>query len=298
MEVKAFHSEKIVVTVRADGHRHKILQILFGKDGSLYVTFPYFKHTNGLLAEVSVEGPPGTNAEIDLQQTGKVASHLVKYAHHPDGEAHFSQHGKVLTAIRRRSVSLIAQRGHIFTVLIQGLRAFESVGATNENKASPKRTALTFDIKDRFPKAIRIVGRWYWIEDLQVEPRPAVFGPRVETVDADGLSQNAFIVANPHDGKHVLLLSCIPQDAIGPGRDLMMFLGGFDAPSRISRSKKPTRFLTFLYPADDYAELKKRVGSIDYNPVPDILEPARKGKPSGGVRVDRNRTGKGAAERS
>jgi hypothetical protein len=44
----------------------------------------------------------------------------------------------------------------------------------------------------------------------------------------------------------------------------MMFLGGFDRPSRITRSKRSTRFLAFLYPADDYEELKKRLGSIDY----------------------------------
>jgi hypothetical protein len=28
---------------------------------------------------------------MDLADKGKVASHLVKYSHHTDGEAHFSQ---------------------------------------------------------------------------------------------------------------------------------------------------------------------------------------------------------------
>src|ERR1035441_5793774 len=80
-EVKGFHSERIVLTVNADQHRHKILQILFGRDGSLYVTFPYFPHTNGILAEVTVTGPPGSTSQIDLANTGKVASHLGKYSH-------------------------------------------------------------------------------------------------------------------------------------------------------------------------------------------------------------------------
>jgi hypothetical protein len=240
-EVKAFQSQQIVLTVNADQHRHKVLQILFGKDGSLYVTFPYFAHTDGILAEVNVTGRPGSTSQIDLANAGKVASHLVKYSHHPDGQAHFSQDGKVRTVIRRQSVLLYEQQGHIFTVLIQGLRAFEAVAVSKENKISAKRTTLTFQIGDRFPKAVRIVGRWYWIEDLNFDPRPAGVGPVVRAIEADGSERNAFILANPKDPKHVLLLTCIPQDAISTGHDAMMFMGGFDPPSKIFKSKKPTR---------------------------------------------------------
>jgi hypothetical protein len=269
-DVKAFHAQQIVVTVNADQHRHKILQILFGKDGSLYVSFPYFAHTDGILAEVTVTGLPGSTSNIDLAQTGKVASHLVKYSHHPNGEAHFSQDGKVMTMIRRQSVPLYEQRGHIFTVLIQGLRAFDAVGAGKENKISAKRTTLTFEITDRFPKAIRVIGRWYWIEDLEFDPRPSTVGPIVYTIASDGTTHNAFIVANPKDSKHVLLLTCIPQDAFSSKHNAMMFIGGFDTPSKV-HSKKATKFLACLYPADDFEELKKKLGTIDYTPPAPVL---------------------------
>ena len=246
---------------------------MFGKDGSFYLTFPYFKHTGGLLAEARVAGPPGGQTLIDLAEKGKVASHLVKYSHHPSGEALFSQHGKVKTVVRRQSVPLAEQQGHLFTLIAQGLRAYESLGATKENTASSKRTTLTFDIRDRFPKAFRIIGRWYWIEDLPVEPRPPIFGPRIQAVEPDGITHNAFIVGNPHDLKHVLILTCIPQDSISPTHDLMMFMGGFDTSSKITSSKRPTRFLAFLYPADDYEELKQRLGSIDYTSPAQVLQP-------------------------
>src|ERR1035438_3761840 len=136
---------------------------------------------------------------------------------------------------------------------------------------SSKRTTLTFAIKDRFPKAVRIIGRWYWIEDLPVDPRPPLFGPQIQAVNPDGIIHNAFIVGNPHDKKHVLILTCVPQDSISPAHDLMMFMGGFDPPSRITNSRKPTGFLTFLYPADDYDDLERRLGSIDYTSSPDVL---------------------------
>jgi hypothetical protein len=273
MEVKAFQSKQVVVTVNADRHRHKIFQILFGKDGSLYVSFPYFAHANGLLAEVKVTGPPGATSNVDLSNTGKVASHLVKYSHHPDGRAHFSQDGKVKTVIKRQSVPLREQQGHIFTLLIQGLRAFESVPLNKENKATPKRTTLTFDVTDRFPKAMRIIGRWYWLEDLEARPRPKELGPIVLTVDPDGVWRNSFIVANPDDPKHVLLLTCTPQDVISQNHDLMMFYGGFDPPAVIFNPKKPASFLAFSYPADDFENLKKRLGSIDYIPPTQLLRP-------------------------
>jgi hypothetical protein len=277
MEVNAFRSRQVVVTINADQHRHKIFQILFGKDGSLYVTFPYFAHTMGILAEVTVTGPPGSSSNVDLADKGRVASHLAKYSHHPDGKAHFSQDGKIRTEIRRQSVDLDDQQGHIFTILIQGLRAFTPVASTKENKTSARRTTLTFDVLDRFPKAFRIVGRWYWLEDLHFEPRPPVTGPVVQVADPDGDARNAFIVASPDEGtKHVLLLTCTPQDAISAQQNVLMFYGGFDPPARTLNSSKPTRFLAFLYPADDFEELKRRLASIDFMPpVPVIQDPAR-----------------------
>jgi len=52
-----------------------------------------------------------------------------------------------------------------------------------------------------------------------------------------------------------------------------MFMGGFDTSSKITSSKRPTRFLAFLYPADDYEELKQRLGSIDYTSPAQVLQP-------------------------
>ena len=178
----------------------------------------------------------------------------MKYSHHTDGEAHFSQHGKVKTMVRRKSVPLAEQQGHIFTLLIQGLRAFESLGAAKENAASVKYDA-TFDIKDRFPKAVRIIGRWYWIEDLPADPRPPVLGPRIEAGGPmASVAIRASIVGNPAADakKHVLSSPASRKDSISPAHDLMMFMGGFDPASKIMNSKRPTGFLTFLYPADNY----------------------------------------------
>jgi hypothetical protein len=62
---------------------------------------------------------------VNIECGGKVTSHLVKYSHHPDGRAHFSQDGKILTAIKRQSIALDRQNGHMFTLYIQGLHALD-----------------------------------------------------------------------------------------------------------------------------------------------------------------------------
>jgi hypothetical protein len=115
-----------VIQVKAGVDTHNIAQIFFSKkDGSLFVSFPYFAHSAGLLSIATLSA--GRMADtINLQPCGKCASHLVKYAHHPDGEAHFSQDGKVISMIRRRSIPLRSFHGHFFTLLVQGLHKFRA----------------------------------------------------------------------------------------------------------------------------------------------------------------------------
>jgi len=51
-------------------------------------------------------------AKGQMKHTGGVrTSHLAKYAHHSDGEAHFFEDGKVKTEVRRKSVPLGEQLG-------------------------------------------------------------------------------------------------------------------------------------------------------------------------------------------
>jgi hypothetical protein len=277
MRVDAFRSEIVVLSIKANGSRHKILQLLFGSDGSLYVTFPYFKHSEGILAVATI--PAGVSrTDINLAHAGKVSSHRVKYSHHPRGQAHFSQSGKVKTEIKRQSVALAEQEGHIFTVLLKRLRCFERTNEKSDAASTPKRTTLTFEIPER-ADSFRVVGRWYWIEDLVAEPRPRVVGPIVSTKRPDGTVQNAFIVANPASrAEHVLLLTCEVDHAISADPEFLGFYGGFDPPSAILDTTKPTSFLAFIYPATDFVALKNRIGSIDLTP----------GKPPGGISVIKN----------
>src|SRR3954452_21599641 len=103
-----FHSRSFVICVEAAGERRKLLQIAFSRrDGSLYVSFPYYEHTEGIVS-VGTFAPGASTGPLDLAAGGKGTSHLVKYAHHPDGRPHFSQDRKVYTDVAKQAVPLRA----------------------------------------------------------------------------------------------------------------------------------------------------------------------------------------------
>src|SRR4030067_1638089 len=119
-EIKRYQAKKFIFLIQVNGNRYKVLQIIFGNDGSLYVSFPYFDDNHGIISIGTLsEISPKTN--VNLESMGKVTSNKVKYSHHPSGDVQFSQTGKVKTAIKKKSLPLTDTEGHIFSLSIQGL---------------------------------------------------------------------------------------------------------------------------------------------------------------------------------
>lgn len=112
-----------IITVSSD-RPHRIAKIIFGSDGSIYVTFPSFSCNDGLAAVLTLTDNTKYPASLDLAKYGKVTGHRVKYSHHPDGLAHFSQKEKIRSEIRRKACPLNLQVGHLFTIQLQGVHAF------------------------------------------------------------------------------------------------------------------------------------------------------------------------------
>jgi hypothetical protein len=241
-------------------------------DGSLFVQFPYYRHTDGLLAAVTLEAHGST---LDLTHGGRITSHLVKYAHHPDGEAHFSQTGKVVTRVRRRATPLDEIDGHCFTIHVHGLEGFAPLDrALFDVPWTRKRTIISFLFESGRPEAVKIVGRLHGADALLstatrgLSPAPAVIGPVVATEDSQGQLISAFLVSTlsgqPGD-RRVLMLECesVPVPGENVGGPLLVFLGGFDPPAIALNQSLATSMLALQYPAADVAELRHRLGSID-----------------------------------
>ncbi len=133
------------------GQLHRVAKVVFRKrDGSIFVMFPSFAHNEGLVGELSMKAG-ALSASYGLAEFGRVAGHLVKYSHHPDGRAHFSQDGLVRTEIKRQSVALDRWQPHMFTIQVEGLENFAPPSVND------KTPALFLKIEGN-PRGIKIVG--------------------------------------------------------------------------------------------------------------------------------------------
>ena len=74
--VDAIRAERIVCTVRAGQLRVKAVQLVFHKDSSFFISFPYFRHRTGLLSVSSIPANGSRESQVNLDHSGKVTSWL------------------------------------------------------------------------------------------------------------------------------------------------------------------------------------------------------------------------------
>jgi hypothetical protein len=260
--VDAIRAERVVCTVRAGQLRVKAFQIVFHKDGSFFISFPYFRHRTGLLSISSIPANGLRESQVNLEHSGRVTSHLVKYSHHVDGRAHFSQDGKIFTTIKRQSVALDKQDGHIFSLLIQGLSALDSA---HDELLSTKRAAIEFAMEP--PEAIKFVGRWFDVNAMRFSNPTPTIGPVVAGLDPDGNQRDQIFTASRYaNARHVLAVSCVPISSLGPEPEIFLFYGGFSSPDIMTDLTREAGFLAFLYPIVDSEKVRERLGSVDFVP--------------------------------
>ncbi len=244
-----------------------MFQINFGTDGSIYINFPYFKHSQGIASKVLMPKGQSYYKSLSITDNAKVTSHLIKYSHHSSGEALFSKTNKVQTVIRKHSVPLKELGGHFFTISLQGLDGFE-VG--NEKKYdhhwSPKKSVVQFNYEEEKPEALRFVGVWQpyaeFGKDLVLPIGQSSYGPQFKYADAGGfvLSPDK---SNPLYG-HILVLRVHVIAKLNPDAEtILSFIGGFDKKDTILDTSNDSSFLSLLYPAKNPDVMKKNLGSMD-----------------------------------
>lgn len=267
------HTERCVISVETNEKQYKLFQIVFAKDGSLFVNFPYFKHKEGLVTLATIPANISYPTNVELNPGGKATTHLVKYTHHPDGEAHFSQDGRVFTHIRKKAVPLTEFAEHIFTIKLQDLSEFESKDPKIINKKPAiKRTDVNIRIHNTNPEALKIVGRWYSKNDISGRLRLGDLSNNQKLficISEDGKTKTQGILLRspfPINSKEYFLMLTIESiPKFDKNRDSSLtFIGGFDSPNIINDLAKETTFLAFTYPITDIDNLTKELGSIDF----------------------------------
>lgn len=275
LRLNPFAADRFTITACLGQTEHKLFQVLFAdRQGGVYVNFPYFRHQQGIAAVATVPASDEEPSNINLQQEGRLTSHLVKYSHHIDGRAHFSQDGRVRTELVKQSVPLGSLAGHMFTVYLNGIADF--LHATSRDVGTPtrKHSRITFPFPEGDPGWIKIVGYWYsrsrclgTYHHLAVNGQ---VGPIIRDFDTGGQRVQRALLApwnGGRTGKSILALEAqrLPTFRCDGGSTLL-FVGGFDNQAVVVDPQQDTKVLMFKYPASDFDELSKVLSSIDWRP--------------------------------
>ena len=267
-----FYVRRVLVSLWDNVEARKLLLLIFGRDGSVYAQFPYFKASSGVLKELTFRTQPIFPTNIDTTREAWVTGHLVKYSHHTDGEAHFSQDGNVKTVVRRKSFRLDGPTGHLFQLTAFNLDGFEHFEAKD---VKPHRPSIEFRVP-RMPQGVNVVAEWYrksMFDGLIARSGEARVGPVLPLVNgATGDRVDHVLLSPPLEGKvsqHVLGLTCSEAEVpVGTTSPTAIFIGGWDHHEVIDRTVAPvhTGALFCTYPADAAALLNRDLESIDLRP--------------------------------
>lgn len=270
LRVIAAQSATITVATRA---RHfQVCQVAFDKNGSILVQCPYFPGRKGILASPSQDPEAEGPVTYDLTEGGKLTSHLVKLSHHPDGNIHFSQDGKILTAVRRRTFPLPTTIGLVFQLYIYYPEKFKEA-----TKAKKGRAYLPFDFAERLPQAITVFAEWRRRRAMEanLDPPNGVTGPVAEIINRKtGVTSTVFFLMQPNGfalRDYLLIVGVEPTLPLpNVTEPTMILMGGFD-PNEVAepgQKGRHTGLLIWKYPFEPTESLRDLLGSVDLDPRP------------------------------
>jgi hypothetical protein len=234
--IKAHFADRYIIAVRTATSIRKLFQIICGKnDGTLFITFPYYRKGCGRLGVVELDPSLTYPTNITVGDNFPVTSHYIKYSHHPSGKAHFSLTGKVKTLIMKESIPLCNANGHLFTIMIQGIDSFDSM--LPEEPVTKKGLVAAFHFDKEPIIAMKFVGHYYTESELLRRFLHAENTTWTKCITPDGRVLIGIVLASTfiHGGeRRYLLLTGERLDTICKDQEVFIsFMGGFDHPNII-----------------------------------------------------------------
>lgn len=152
--------DKYLIIAKNSDKSWKLFQFRIWKDWTLFIDFWFFNDPNGLLTELLLD-PNFQSQRIDFSKNAKAVSHLVKYTHHIDWNAHFSQDWKILTKVRKKAVPIKDLAWHVFTIMLQGFQWFNEMNESDYNSKKQWKYTIDFTEMNDTLEWVKFVGRWF-----------------------------------------------------------------------------------------------------------------------------------------
>ena len=255
--------EHAVVLIGSPEKLYKVCHLRFSNQGGIYVQAPYFQETEGLVGQLNWR-PSGKGSVSASFEPGwaRATSHLVKLHHPPDGNAHFSQDGKVNTEIWLKTFPLTTGKGYVFQLNMYGIEGHQYIGP--EAGLDKDRVHLPFVFNGPIPDALTVFGQWLPRQELLPGKGEPPRGPLVKYLESPGVEAQAFLLApegtsaNP-DSLLRVTAGKAPSIATD-GKPLLLLRGAW------AEGTPSDACLAFMYPAQDPEASARTLGTIDRVP--------------------------------
>jgi hypothetical protein len=195
---------------------------------------------------------PAGPSELDSLTIGRDhafgSSHAVKYTHHIDGRAHFSQDGKIYTRVKRQSTRLDAIDGHVFTLKLQNFEQFKE-RASKDRNAPPSKAFVEYAV----PAATAAIQFTGWVrrrddfEKGMIRKVTPTTGPAFQGIIRPGSVAEGVIFDWPHTLDDHILIVAVEEIPEG-GTPWLTFMGGFDDYAIVHDHSLPSGFLFLAAP--------------------------------------------------
>lgn len=232
---------------------YKIARITFGKDGSIYVQFPYCIERDGWIGVLPIDPNHEGPITHSMAHHGSYVGTDVKFAHHTSGEAHFSKTGdETIPRTARASWPLTGPLGHLFDLQVMQPEQFTRL------EKRDKRVMYLGVVAEPGSEAIAWHAEWRRKRDIEsnIRPRGGIAGPTTKVLSrATGRESEVFFLGQPQGygaRDHIVMLTAgrseRPQGFVGSG---MTFLAGWDTHevARAGEKADVRGCLAFVYPA-------------------------------------------------
>jgi len=265
-QLARYHSENFLISVECNNEKYKLLRLQFYNTNNsqcLFLESPWLENIGGLVSIGKCLAGSRTTT-IDLEDGGKITSHLVKYNHPLDGNVHFSQDGKIYS-LKKNGIPFEKVNGHMFSVYIHNLIGFEKI----KDSIKKKYKTLNFKI-DNHITSFKILGYLYKNSSLSQIARKAqrVLGPEGYILKPGEKKKAAFYLSSPigtATDDYTLIITIAPIKPFSAKKETqLLFIGGFDSEEIINNYSIDTQMLVMSYPINNLEELKQRLGCIDY----------------------------------
>jgi hypothetical protein len=251
--VRYYAYADFVLLVETETAAFKIARITFGRDGSIYVQFPYCVEKQGWIGTLPIDPTRHGPMTYSLREHGAYVETDVKFAHHTSGEAHFSKTGDdTIRGTGRTAWPLTGPIGHLFDLQVMQPDRFAPLTKRD------KRVMYLALSADASHQSVGWHAEWRRKSAIEanIHPVGGVTGPTARIASrTTGEESEVFLLGQPEGfgaRDHVLLLTASQR---APTRGIegsgMTFLAGWDTHEVATpgATADVRGCLAFIYPA-------------------------------------------------